>query len=336
MSRTSIHFGERNQNGKYGKHMNIFVTGGMGLVGGHLVEALVRRKERVIVLFRSQDPHSYFYQQKLDKKVVLVSGDLKDYFRMYDILTKYEIDIVLHLGAQPIVTTAYNNPLETFNTNIIGTANILEACRQKGNLNAIIVASSDKAYGKSKQSYRETDPLSGDHPYESSKSCADLIAQTYIKTYHMPIVIARFGNIYGPGDYNFSRIIPGIMKSIITKRRLELRSDGSFVRDYVYVKDVVKGYLFLLDHIKKTKGEAWNLSSENSMSVIELIHVSEKILRKKIPYKILHIAKNEIPYQHLDYSKIKKIGWKPIYTLKKGLEETYAFYCTMHKNLFVS
>jgi len=319
---------------------NILVTGGTGFVGSHLVEELVKKGAQVVVPYRSVDPYSYFASQKLAEKTILVTGDVKNKNRVFDIVVKYEIDYIFHLAAQAIVTTAYHNPWETIASNIIGTTNILETARLYPNIKGIIVASSDKAYGKlrnrhpeldsgsiSRKKYIETDPLRGDRPYEVSKSSADLIAYSYYKTYDLSVVITRFGNIYGEGDLNFSRIIPGIMKSIIRNEALEIRSDGKYVRDYLYVKDVVNGYLLLAKNIKKIKGEAFNFGSNETLSVIELIKLIEKKLNKKINYKILNIAKNEIPYQSLNYDKIKKrLGWKPKYSISETIQKISSWY----------
>ena len=313
-----------NMEGLKGK--NILVTGGTGFVGSHLVESLVSRGLRVIVISRSFDPQSYFATQHLERKTILASGDLKDYFRVMDIISKYEIDYIFHLGAQAIVTTAYDNPRETIETNVMGTVNILEAARLYGRIKGIIVASSDKAYGKSSKKYLETDPLRGNHPYEASKSSTDLIALTYAKTYSLPIVVTRFGNIYGEGDLNFNRIIPGIMKALVTGTTLSIRSDGTFVRDYVYVKDVVKGYLLLIDHIEKTQGQAYNLSSDEMLSVLNLIKSVENVLHKKIKYIITNTQKNEIPYQSLNFDKVKKLGYNAQYSFKKVLPDVLEWY----------
>ncbi len=304
----------------------ILVTGGTGFVGSHLVEVLVKRGNRVIVPFRSLDPYSYFASVGLDKKTVLTVCDIRDNERVFDIVTRYEVDSIVHLAAQSIVATAYANPEEAITSNVVGTTNILDAARRNKRVTGVIVASSDKAYGKSKREYEENHPLAGDHPYEVSKSAADLIAQAYFKTYALPVVITRFGNIYGPGDLNFNRIIPGLIKSIIAKEKLEIRSDGTFVRDYIYVKDVVSAYLTLLAHLEKVKGEAFNISTSDSYSVVALIKKSEHILRKKVQYVIQNTQVNEIPYQHLNWDKIKKLGWKPKYTLPRGLTETYHWY----------
>lgn len=325
------------------KGRKILVTGGTGFVGSHLVEALTSLGARVVVPYRSIDPESYFTLQGLEKKAVLASGDITDRRRMVDIITKYEIETIYHLAAQPIVETAYYNPVETVTSNVIGTLHILDAAYNSGTVKQIIVTSSDKAYGKLKAtkipgilgaptddsgnlSYTEEYPLSGDHPYDASKSASDLITQSYIKTYNAPISIVRFGNIYGPGDLNSSRIIPGIMHAVSRGEELLLRSDGSFIRDYVYVRDVVDAYLYLTDHFDVAAGEAFNIASETTVSVIDLIKHAEKILGVKIPYRITNTQKNEIPYQHLDWSKMARLGWKPGYTLEMGLLETLGWY----------
>ncbi len=308
------------------KGKSILVTGGTGFVGSHLVEALVDKGAKVIVPFRSLDPRSYFATRKLSDMVIMVSGDLRDNPRIFNIVVKHEIDYIFHLGAQAIVTTAYHDPVETIETNVMGTTNILDAARRFPHVKAVLVASSDKAYGKSTKAYKETDPLLGDHPYEVSKAATDLIARAYYKTYGVPVVVTRFGNIFGPGDLNASRIIPGIMKTLITKEVLKLRSDGTHVRDYVYVKDVVSGYLFLLQNLGKAVGDIFNFSSDDNMNVVDLIKHIGKITSKKIPYVIENSAKNEIPYQHVDYAKISAMGWKPEARFANSIFETLRWY----------
>lgn len=316
------------------KGKNILVTGGTGFVGSHLVEELVNQGANVVTTYLELDPLSYFFTQNLHKKVVMVPADVEDFEKMHDIITKNNIEYIFHLAAQALVETAFYNPKRTLTSNITGTVNILESVRLFPKVKAVIVASSDKAYGKlAKGKYKETDALRGDHPYEVSKSAADLISFSYFKTYGVPVVTTRFGNIYGEGDLNFSRIIPGIMKSLITNEKLELRSNGKFIRDYLYVKDVVSGYLLLAKNINKAKGEAYNFGSKETLSVLSVIKLIEKTLKKKINYKILNTAKNEIPYQSLDYSKIKKaLGWNPKFSINKTIENAYAWY---EKNLKV-
>ncbi len=308
------------------KGKRILVTGGTGFVGSHLVENLIATGAQVIVPFRSLDPRSYFAVEKIGQRTLLTICDLKDQQRVLELIAKYEIEWIFHLAAWSVVPTAYYDPWETIATNVMGTTNILEAARRVSSVKGVIVASSDKAYGKSQKPYRETDALRGDHPYDASKASMDLITYAYFKTYRLPVIITRFGNIYGPGDFNFSRIIPGVMKSLITKEPLILRSDGTYVRDYLYVKDVVNGYLLLLSRLDNIVGEAFNFSSVESLSVVALIKKVEKILNKKVKYIIKNTSKNEIPYQHLDSSKVRRLGWKSKYSFSKGINETYSWY----------
>jgi CDP-glucose 4,6-dehydratase len=307
-------------------NINVLVTGGAGFVGSHLVKHLVDRGARVIVPYRSHDPRSYFYTEGLDKQVILVSADMKDKTRIYDVVTKYEIEYIFHLAAQPIVDTAYYNPVETITTNVLGTMHVLDAALNSGTVRRIIVTSSDKAYGKSEQTYTEEHPLLGDHPYEASKSAADMVTRAYVATYKAPVVTVRFGNIYGPGDLNSSRIIPGIMHAALTGEPLHLRSDGTFVRDYIYVDDVVRAYIFLMDRVPSIVGNVYNIASDTLLSVLDVIEHAKKILGIDIPYVIDNTQKNEIPTQHLDWTKIHTLGWSPLYSFKEGLMHTYEWY----------
>lgn len=307
------------------KGVNILVTGGCGFIGSHLVWELVNKGANVTVVDIVLDPKSIF-AQSLCKKVNLQFIDIRNRDKMLKIFKKIKPSYVFHLAAEPLVEKAYENPYQTFDTNVMGTVNILDAARAAKNIKGVIVASSDKAYGKSSKPYKESMPLSGDHPYDVSKSCEDLIAQTYYKTYNLPVVITRFGNVYGEGDLNFGRIIPDICKSIVYKNKLNIRSNGLYIRDYIYVGDVVKGYIFLLKKIKKVAGQAFNFSSSDNLSVINLIKLAQSVLKVKIPYKILNNAKNEIPYQHLNDKKIRKLGWKSHFTLKDTLPKIFSWY----------
>lgn len=305
----------------------ILVTGGTGFIGSHLVEKLIDLGYQVIVVDIELQPLSTFSLYKLDKKAKLLFADIRNKDKIAWVFKKYQPEYVFHLAAQAIVGSAYELPSEALETNIMGTVNVLEAARKSDFVKGVIVASSDKAYGKlSKGQYEEIDPLRGDHPYDVSKSCADLICQAYYKTYGLPVCVTRFGNVYGEGDLHFDRIIPGICKAIIKKRPLEIRSNGKYVRDYLYVKDVIDGYLFLMKNFDKIKGEAFNFSSSETLSVLELIKKVEEILKVKIPYKILNTAKNEIPYQHLNDSKIKKLGWENKFNLENSLERILNWY----------
>ena len=304
----------------------ILVTGGTGFIGGHLVKNLLDFKANVIVIDIELQPLSTFSLYKLDNKVKLLFVDVRNKDKVAQIFKQYQPEYVFHLAAQATVGFAHELPVEVLETNIMGTVNILEAARKNGKIKGIIAASSDKAYGKTEKAYTEESALRGDHPYDVSKSSMDLICQAYFKTYGLPVVITRFGNVYGEGDLHFERIIPGICKSIIKNETLEIRSNGRYVRDYIYVKDVVRGYLTLLKNINNIYGEAFNFSSLDNLSVLELIRRAEKSLDKKINYKILNLAKNEIPYQHLDDSKIKKLGWVNNYSLVSVLPKIIEWY----------
>ena len=309
-----------------GKH--IFVTGATGLVGSHLVKRIAALEPASIVcLVRSRDPRSYFFLEQLDAQAVLVYGDLKHKERIIDIVSRYEIAHIFHIGAQPLVPVAYVNPYETFATNIMGTIHVLEAARMSPAVESVVVASSDKAYGKDCVDVTEESPLCGDHPYDVSKSSADLIAATYHATYGLPVTVSRFGNIFGPGDLNFNRIIPGMMKALLLNEALVLRSDGTFIRDYVFVDDVVSGYLALDAQVAKAKGQAFNFSSGYNYSVIDLINAVSDIVGKKISYSIANTQHNEIPAQSLNFDKAKTVlNWNPMSTFEQAIETTHDWY----------
>lgn len=310
------------------KQKNVLVTGGAGFVGGHLVEELVKLKANVFVVDINLNKKSYLFKENLHKKSKIINLDICDYKKLLVLIKKYKIDFIFHLAAQALVEDAYKDPKYTLENNIISTINILEAVRTNLKVKGVVVASSDKSYGKlKKQKYIETDPLSGDHPYDTSKSVTDLLSSTYYKTYGISVVITRFGNIYGEGDLNYSRIIPGIMKSIINNKTLKIRSNGKYIRDYLYVKDVVAGYLLLAQNIEKAKGGAFNFGSDETLNVLDLIKIVGKNLSRKINYKILNTAKNEIPYQSLDYSKIRKtLGWKPKENIRSTVKKIFEWY----------
>lgn len=306
---------------------NVFVTGAGGMVGGNVVEKLLDAKANVVALIRSKNPQAYFYSEGLDDRVVSAYGDLKDCARMQDIIGRYEISIILHLGAQPIVGAAFSNPLETLQTNITGTANILEATR-RSNIEAVVVASSDKAYGKAKKlPYTEDMPMNGEGPYEVSKSCTDLLALSYAKTYDLPVSVTRFGNIYGSGDLNFNRIIPGAIRAGLLDETLDIRSDGKMVREYLFVDDVARGYLMLAENIAKTKGEAFNFGSGERLKVLDVVEKVGNVMGKQIKTKILNMPNNEIPEQYLSSEKVEKLlGWKAEFSIEKGLDAAVPWY----------
>ncbi len=306
---------------------NVLVTGGAGLVGGHVVEKLLSLGARVFVLDIVVKPKSYFESQKLQEKAKLILQDVRDSVKLRELILAENISYIFHLAAQALVPLAYEDPVLTLDTNIMGTVNVLEAARLIPSIKAVIVASSDKAYGKDCEDATEDQALFGDHPYDVSKSAADLICTAYFKTYGIPVTVSRFGNIFGPGDLNFNRIVPGIMKAAVNNEVLEIRSDGNFKRDYLYVKDVVDGYICLAQQMDKAKGEAFNFSSGFNFSVLDLINSISKIIGKKIEYKIINNQKNEIPEQSLNFAKAEKIlGWKSKYDFNQGILETFEWY----------
>jgi len=283
-------------------------------------------------LVRDIVPKASLFRLKLNEKVTVIEGATDDYLLLERALNEYEIDTVFHLAAQTIVGAGHRSPLPTFETNIRGTWNVLEACRRNPSLvKRIIIASSVNAYGVQETlPYTETSPLKGTYPYDVSKTCTDLIAYTYFNTYHLPVAITRCGNIYGGGDLNFNRLIPGTIKSVFYREPIIVRSSGRVKRDYCYVKDIARAYLTLAENIEKLHlaGEAFNFSSGTQVSVLDIIHKVLKIMgQKDFPIKILNEAKGEMKDQYLSIEKARKaLNWSPHYTLEDGLQETVAWY----------
>lgn len=306
---------------------NVLVTGGAGLVGGHVVEKLLALGAKVVVLDIEVRPKSYFESEKLQEKTKLILQDVRDLGKLKELILAENITYIFHLAAQALVPLAYEDPKLTLDTNIMGTVNVLEVARLIPSVKAVVVASSDKAYGKDCRNAVESQALIGDHPYDVSKSAADLICTAYFRTYGVPVTVSRFGNIYGPGDLNFDRIIPGIMKAAISDEALQIRSDGKFIRDYVYVKDVADGYILLMEKIDQTKGEAFNFSTGYNFSVLDLQEKIGKIIGKKIKTEILNNQKNEIPSQSLNFDKaVKMLGWESKYSFEDGIGQTFEWY----------
>ncbi|MGD2180254.1 GDP-mannose 4,6-dehydratase [Lusitaniella coriacea] len=307
------------------------VTGITGFLGSCLVEDLVQRGAKVVGLVRDFIPQSRLHTDGWDRKIEIVSGCVEDLGVLERAIAEYEIDTVFHLAAQTIVGIANRHPLGTFEANIKGTWNVLEACRSVGNVSRIVVASSDKAYGTPETlPYDENAPLRGEHPYDVSKSCADLICRTYYKTYNLPICVTRCGNFYGGGDLNFNRLVPDTIRSTLRDKPIVIRSDGSYIRDYFYIKDGALAYLHLAEQMDNPEilGEAFNFSNELQVTVLEMV---EKILalmeRQDLQPIILNEAHNEIKHQHLSAQKARRLlNWHPHYTLEEGLRESIAWY----------
>jgi len=317
-------------NNNFWKDKNVFVTGCTGLLGSWLTKALVEKEANVVGLIRDLVPKSNLNWSGFNDKINIVRGEVEDYFLLERTINEYEIDTVFHLAAQTIVTTANRNPISTFESNIKGTWNILEACRRNPLVKRIIVASSDKAYGdQEKLPYNEKNSLEGRHPYDVSKSCTDLVSQSYYHTYNLPVCITRCGNFYGGGDLNFNRIVPGTIRSVFNNESPIIRSDGTLIRDYFYIEDAVESYLLLAEKMEKLKiqGEAFNFSNEIQITVLELVNKIIKLMGSELTPKILNQAPNEIKHQYLSAKKAKDIlSWTPQYNLDDGLKKTIEWY----------
>jgi CDP-glucose 4,6-dehydratase len=318
------------------KGRRVLVTGGTGVVGTNLVNRLEGLGAEVTALVRDWVPVTRILGPWLsgESGVNLVRGGLEDYPLMERTLAEYEIEYIFHLGAQTIVSIGNASPAGTFRANIQGTWNLLEAARVVSGyapqIRGICVASSDKAYGPSQTlPYTEDQPLAGTHPYEVSKSCCDLIARSYAATYDLPVAVARMGNIYGPGDLNFTRVIPGTIRSLLAGERPRIRSDGTPVREYFFVGDAVEAYLTLAERAGgiRVKGEAFNFSSGERATVLEVVRmIARKMGRRAKPF-ILKESRHEIQEQYLAIGKAKKVlKWAPAYTLDRGLDLTIPWY----------
>lgn len=308
----------------------VFVTGCTGLLGSWLTDSLVRRGAEVVGLVRDLVPASNLKSLSCWEKIDVVRGDLADYALLERALNEYEVDAVFHLAAQTIVGTANRCPISTFESNIKGTWNLLEACRRVATVKRVVVASSDKAYGShEKLPYDETAPLMGEHPYDVSKSCADLIARSYHLTYGLPVSVTRCGNLFGGGDLNWNRIVPGTIRSVLRGEPPVIRSDGTYIRDYFYVKDAVAAYLLLAERIpgEGVSGEAFNFSNEIQVTVLELTRIILRLMGSELEPTVLGEAAGEIRHQYLKAAKAREIlGWQPLFELEKALAETIAWY----------
>ncbi len=316
---------------KFWQDRRIFVTGASGLVGGWLVEELLANQADVVILLRDWVPGSKLITSKLLEKATIVRGDLSDPKNLERILAEYEIQSVIHLAAQTIVPIANKNPLSTFESNIAGTWNLLEASRSIKTIQSIVIASSDKAYGDvSFLPYKEDMPLCAIYPYDVSKACADLISVSYAKTFEMPIAITRCGNFFGGGDLNWNRIIPGTIRAIIRGQAPIIRSDGTLVRDYIYVEDAVSAYMTLTKALslnKITTGEAFNFSNETRCNVLEITKTIINIFGSNLEPIIGGHNHGEIQAQYLDSTKARKmLNWIPKYGLEEGLKKTISWY----------
>jgi len=309
----------------------VLVTGATGLVGSWLVRRLVDAGADVVCLVRDWVPKSEFVRAHLIEQTKVVRGDVRDQMLLERTLGEYEIDTIIHLAAQTIVGIANRNPISTFETNIAGTWALLEACRRSPMVKQIVIASSDKAYGDHEVlPYSEEAPLQGRHPYDVSKSCADLIAQSYATTYDLPVAVTRCGNFYGGGDLNWNRIVPGTIRSVLREQRPIIRSDGEYVRDYFYAEDGAAANMVLAEALAANpdlRGQAFNFSNEIQVTVLELVNRLLALMNSKLEPEIRSEATNEIRHQYLSAAKAReRLNWQPLFTLDEGLRRTIEWY----------
>lgn len=313
------------------RHRSVLVTGGTGLLGGWLIEALLARGASVVCLVRDGVPQSRFHTDGIDRRVITCQGDVTDQATLERVIGEHEVRSVFHLAAQTIVGIANRNPVSTFQSNILGTWAVLEACRRSPLVSEVVVASSDKAYGEQVDlPYREDAPLQGRSPYDVSKSCADLLAQSYAATWATPVVVTRCGNFFGGGDLNWNRLIPGTIRSLLAGEPPLVRSDGTFVRDYVYVEDGAEAYIRAAEALAANRdlaGRAYNFSLERPLTVLQMVKLISEATRVALEPVILNEATNEIPAQYLDSTRARQeLGWAPKVGLEEGLRRTVDWY----------
>jgi len=313
------------------RERRVFVTGATGIVGSWLVRELLAKGANVAVLVRDADPQSELLRSGDLQRCTVFNGSVEDLWTLERAISLHEAECVFHLAAQTIVGVAHRNPFTTFETNVRGTYNLLEACRIHSSVvRSVVIASSDKAYGEVEAlPYVETMPLNGKHPYEVSKSCTDLISTSYCHSYGVPVTIARCGNIYGGGDLNWSRIVPGTIRAFLRGERPTLRSDGSFKRDYIYVKDVAHAYMLLGERGREpaVRGQAYNFSDESPLTVLDIVGTIRRLMGSDLEPDIRNVAQGEIRDQYLSAAKARdSLSWRATYDLETGLGETIAWY----------
>jgi len=309
----------------------VLVTGATGLVGSWLTRRLVEAGADVVCLVRDWVPRSELVRSRTLEKVNVVRGDVRDRKLLERVIGEYETGTVMHLAAQAIVGIANRNPISTFESNIQGTWNLLESCRRSPGVRSIVIASSDKAYGEQENlPYDEDTPLAGRHPYDVSKSCADLIARAYAETYNLPVAVTRCGNFYGGGDLNWNRIVPGTIRSVLRGEHPVIRSDGQYVRDYFYVEDGAAAYMLLAEQLHcrpELRGLAFNFSNESEITVLGLVDRILHAMDSPLEPVVLNEAPNEIRRQYLSAARARQmLHWSPLFTLDSGLERTISWY----------
>ena len=314
------------------KNRTAFVTGATGFVGAHIVRFLIEEGAKVVCLQRDAVRPNSLDIFDLRRRVTVIQGAVEDFALMLRILNEYDVDAVFHLAAQALVGAANRSPMSTFESNIRGTYCLLEACRQTETVKRVVVASSDKAYGShARLPYQEDFALKGLFPYDVSKTCTDLIAQSFAHTYQLPVAVTRSANIYGAGDLNLSRIIPGTIVSVLQNERPIIRSDGTPVRDFIFADDIARAYLLLAEKIEEARGEAFNFGSGEPIQMLDLVKQIVRLMGKEnelAPEVLLQTKiEREIDAQYLCSEKVfREFGWMPKVDLTEGLSRTIEWY----------
>jgi CDP-glucose 4,6-dehydratase len=317
--------------------MTTLVTGGHGFAGSWLVKAMLERGEDVRVLDRPEPrltdigtPRpSALGLHGIDGEVELVEADLRDPDALAEAVDG--CDTVFHLAAQTIVSNAAADPREAYAVNVNGTRNVMEACRER-EVGRVIFASSDKAYGASDDlPYREDFALRAEHPYDSSKAEADVLARSYWCDHRLPVAVTRFANLYGGGDLNFSRLIPEAVSAVLDGRRPVIRSDGTPQRDFLYVEDAARAYLAIADALEAedARGEAFNAGGGEPHAVADVLGLIAELAGTDLEPDIRGTGnpKGEIDRQYVDSTKLREMtGWRPQVDLRDGLGRTIDWY----------
>lgn len=326
-----VNNGESKLTNTFWQDKRVFVTGCTGFLGSWLTAVLVDMGADVIGLIRDDVPQSQLVRSHTIHQIKVVRGELCDYQLLVRTIAEYEIETIFHLAAQTIVGIANRSPMSTFETNIRGSWMLMEAARTQPTVKAMVIAGSEKAYGDlAKPPFREDFPLRGRHPYDVSKSCADLIAQCYAHSYDLPVAVTRCSNLYGGGDLNWNRLLPGTIRSVLRGERPIIRSDGTFKRDYLFVEDAVKGYLMIAEQLAQGRivGETFNFGMGKPDYALDVVKTIIKVsMFPHLEPIILDEVKNEIKDEYLSAAKAKEVlGWQPAETLETGLAKTMAWY----------